>query len=661
MHLFKTVSTLLFAGLIAVCLFGAVASIDPTVVQAGELDEFLGDTVVVGLSQLDNQHNILNGRLIAYDPEGNNGAGEAIVVFTYLDNSTRTVRTNRISTYNGSFGCMTAGGNIVSNGVRGGYATIGMSSSSSLDNRVAIPAYHDRVSSGANWTIYVAAYWADFQIWNPYATEPAEDLGMVQAKIAVDGDSLIHLAYMLSSDDSPRGVYYHRLTHDPATFSFVEANDGGEPEVVTELGYANCTNIACSPDGQRVVIGRPMRRSDLGSPVESGGWDNDLVLWVNDERGTNWDWSLDNVLNVTQFSGPDPDLLPDTLIADVDTFRMEYEHSLFVDDDHTIHVAFQAMPFYFYEDRATVLGHLYYWNSDDQELIRIADGDFWVNARPGGYNSTVNNPSLSRDKDGWLWCLYQQFGIPGDTLDDGTAKDVGESSGLLNAELFVTASPPGPYNGRLWFKGVNITNTRGESGAIPAGDCRNERDATLALNNEGEYLHINFLEDLDAGDTDMPEPEGTVTNNPIVYMRVLKQDLIDQFAANEELVPGLPLHVDSAGFYEDPLDWAWREDILGVAEESGRSLTPQQFELTAAWPNPFNSQVKVSFTLKQSGHIALKVYDVLGREVATLVNRTMTTGAHEVTFHGEGLAAGVYFLSLESGNHQDVEKIVLLK
>ncbi len=651
-HLF---TALLLCSLLTI---GRLAGAPAENAVAGELDEFLGDTVVVGVSQLDNQHNILNGRTIVYNPDGNEGLGEATIIFTDLDPGARNVRTNFISEYDGELGAQFPTGNIVSNGIRGGYATIGMSPSDG--GNIPIPTYHDRISSGAPWKVFAASYWTDFSLWNPFATTPAEDISMVQAKSAVDGDSLVHIVYMPSADESPRIVYYHRLVHQPDAFTFAEANDGGEPEIVTNLGYANCTNIACSPDGERVVIGRPMRRSDMGSEFEGGGWDTDLVLWLNDERGTNWDFSLDNTINITQFADPNPDLLPDSLAADVDTFRMEYEHSLFVDEDHVIHVAFQAMPFYYYEQRALILGQIYYWNSEDQEYIRIADGDFWVNAVPGGYNSTVNNPSLSRDSNGWLWCLYQQFGIPGDTLDDGTARDIGESSGLLNAELFVTASPPGPYNGRLWFKGVNITNTRGESGAIPAGDCRNERDATLALNNQGEYLHISFLEDLDAGNTDMPTPEGTVTNNPLVYMRILKQDLIDQFAANEELIPGYPLHVDSSGHHEDPDDWAWR-DLLSAGEASDQTLTPQQFELTSAWPNPFNATVQAAFTLARAGAVQLKVYDVLGREVATLVDRTLQSGAHEVTFHGDGLAAGVYFLSLESGGHRDVVKVTLLK
>ena len=67
--------------------------------------------------------------------------------------------------------------------------------------------------------------------------------------------------------------------------------------------------------------------------------------------------------------------------------------------------------------------------------------------------------------------------------------DAGAESGLLNADLYLTASPPGEFNGKLWYKGIDITNTKGTTGNIPAGECRHERDGNLALKRRGISAH----------------------------------------------------------------------------------------------------------------------------------------------------------------------------
>lgn len=89
--------------------------------------------------------------------------------------------------------------------------------------------------------------------------------------------------------------------------------------------------------------------------------------------------------------------------------------------------------------------------------------------------------------------------------------------------------------------------------------------------------------------------------------------------------------------------------------------TPKEFTLTQNYPNPFNPTTTIHFTLPQSGVVSLKVFDMLGREVETLVNEYRSAGAHQVNFNTSSLTSGVYFYRLESAGKTAIQKMLLLK
>ncbi len=79
------------------------------------------------------------------------------------------------------------------------------------------------------------------------------------------------------------------------------------------------------------------------------------------------------------------------------------------------------------------------------------------------------------------------------------------------------------------------------------------------------------------------------------------------------------------------------------------------------YPNPFNPTTQIDFTLAKPGLVSLKIYDVSGREVATLTNEVMTAGSHTVAFDGSKLNSGVYFYTLQTENYKDTKKMLLVK
>ncbi len=88
---------------------------------------------------------------------------------------------------------------------------------------------------------------------------------------------------------------------------------------------------------------------------------------------------------------------------------------------------------------------------------------------------------------------------------------------------------------------------------------------------------------------------------------------------------------------------------------------PQEFSLEQNYPNPFNPSTTIRFSLTATAHTTLKVFDVLGRDVATLVNSPMEAGTHSLVLDGSKFSSGTYFYKLQSGNNVAVKKLMLVK
>ncbi len=101
--------------------------------------------------------------------------------------------------------------------------------------------------------------------------------------------------------------------------------------------------------------------------------------------------------------------------------------------------------------------------------------------------------------------------------------------------------------------------------------------------------------------------------------------------------------------------------VTSVTNVNESNSFPEQFRLWQNYPNPFNPATTIRFSLPQAGHVTLKVFDVLGREVATLVDEKLAAGEHAVVFEASGLSSGVYFYRLTAGRFTQVRKAVFMK
>ncbi len=96
-----------------------------------------------------------------------------------------------------------------------------------------------------------------------------------------------------------------------------------------------------------------------------------------------------------------------------------------------------------------------------------------------------------------------------------------------------------------------------------------------------------------------------------------------------------------------------------VAKSSGN--VPASYSLSQNYPNPFNPTTEIKYSIAKAGYVTLKVYNIIGQEVATLFQGQQNAGLHEVTFNGASLSSGVYFYRLQAGSVSIVRKLVLMK
>ncbi len=117
----------------------------------------------------------------------------------------------------------------------------------------------------------------------------------------------------------------------------------------------------------------------------------------------------------------------------------------------------------------------------------------------------------------------------------------------------------------------------------------------------------------------------------------------------------------------------WTSDVLGngtsaitivesfLVSVETKSTTPESFYLAQNYPNPFNPTTTIKYSIQNSGFVSLKVYNILGKEITTLVNRNQAAGNYEINFDASNLTSGVYIYQLNSGNKVQIKKMIFLK
>jgi len=130
----------------------------------------------------------------------------------------------------------------------------------------------------------------------------------------------------------------------------------------------------------------------------------------------------------------------------------------------------------------------------------------------------------------------------------------------------------------------------------------------------------------------------------------------------KQITPSSVVDLSAIGFPTFTISGNMKEIIPPlVTEVEEEQISPNDFYLSQNYPNPFNPSTRIQYQVSSSALVTLKVYDVLGNEVATLVNEERPAGSYEVDFNTFYLSSGIYYYQLRAGDFIETKKMILMK
>ena len=100
---------------------------------------------------------------------------------------------------------------------------------------------------------------------------------------------------------------------------------------------------------------------------------------------------------------------------------------------------------------------------------------------------------------------------------------------------------------------------------------------------------------------------------------------------------------------------------VGLATSAGNSAVPHAYRLDQNFPNPLNAGTMITFELPQPSVVKLRVYDILGKQVASLYDGQADAGVHRIAWRASGFSSGIYFYRLQTGSYSETRKLVLIR
>ncbi len=186
-------------------------------------------------------------------------------------------------------------------------------------------------------------------------------------------------------------------------------------------------------------------------------------------------------------------------------------------------------------------------------------------------------------------------------------------------------------------------------GGVQTGNQIMLADILAAAQTDADYIDLKkTIPDFTTADS--------VDYNPPAMFWVYART-INWYANNDSTMPNYATVRECSA----PDTWTYGDTVTSVEVGENQNFLPGNFELQQNFPNPFNPATAIEFQLPNPGKVTLKVYDPLGREVATLVDSEMENGIHKINFNGSALPSGIYFYKLSSEKYSLVRKMMLLK
>ncbi len=288
-----------------------------------------------------------------------------------------------------------------------------------------------------------------------------------------------------------------------------------------------------------------------------------------------------------------------------------------------------------------------------------------------GSGSIVTNTSIDDDADlsvnGYVAMDANNLYVAFDIEDDVVSHDTTFASYLIDApDLFI-----GLYDGS------KISHVNYERGAEPDYHFRfgfnaltvdNLGGAVIARNGDGTYIYKDKFPSGYTVEAVIPFATLAATGGDDLFVPVNGMQLPIDYSINDNDTPNSdaregiltysPANEDKS--WADVSRWfvTWIGNLTSVEDEE---VLPVEFALDQNYPNPFNPSTLIRYSLKEDSFVSLKIYNVVGQEVASMVNRNQKAGRYELSFNASNLASGVYIYQISAGSFISSKKMMLLK
>ncbi|NOX17675.1 MAG: T9SS type A sorting domain-containing protein [Chlorobi bacterium] len=251
------------------------------------------------------------------------------------------------------------------------------------------------------------------------------------------------------------------------------------------------------------------------------------------------------------------------------------------------------------------------------------------------------------------------------SVDNDAVTDLGQIDVIIPGDANSSFGFEFPFGGRVTLSGEGEVQPIKDVIDVPVYVGAAAEISTVALNIDypsDDYKVVSFS-------SNIPDLRYIEQNGKIIVAGFLKSQIkltegdelfavrfqkigenkINQFELKLEKFGGLAMN--KAG---NDLDLQLTSPIFG-------EVLPTKYDLSQNYPNPFNPSTKISFSLPQADVVMLKIYDILGAEVATLVNGKMAAGKYELNFNASNLPSGAYIYRIVTNNFTATKKMMLLK
>jgi len=278
-------------------------------------------------------------------------------------------------------------------------------------------------------------------------------------------------------------------------------------------------------------------------------------------------------------------------------------------------------------------------------------------------NNIVDRQPLLIDNTGNIYLLSKYQGSGGSLISFDTTGNINWQYVINNYNTYFTDSSPAmDYEGNIYyFYSCEIGGT--DYGRLECVDYYGNYRWSYQFEEAGEEIEMPLIVDKD-GTVYCGSSWGyyfyAISNNGELSWKLPLNGykVHNSGAIGSDATLYIGTHLSSITIGQEKTLIAIRDTITLVESNSEEILS---YRLEQNYPNPFNSNTHIKYSIPQPNRVNIKVYDLLGNEIATLLGRYQETGEYDIIFLPENLPSGIYFYTLTSGNFMDTKKLILLK